>query len=214
MPGQSDDIFEPSEERLAAIKLAGGQRRKRRRAGLATAGLLAVGVLVAVPLVSQVRDSSSTGSLAARQPDGRECRDSTRSACGSFRWDPVPSRNQPLRAELAAEVDGQGVTVAVRWEDPDAPRVETPLVCWDDPCGPPPEPCVQSLATGAWTPPRPLPGEGELRFRHTYRTPGPHRVTIALRSHAWPEQSCPPGPGDPYSDIVVLSTTVTTRGAA
>ena len=102
----------------------------------------------------------------------------------------------------------------VRWEDPDAPRVETPLVCWDDPCGPPPEPCVQPLATGAWTPPRPLPGEGELRFTHTYRTAGPHRVTIALRSHAWPEQSCPPGPGDPYSDTVVLSTMVTTRGAA
>ena len=211
MSPETRDIFEPSDDRLAAIKSAGRQRHTRRQVRLATLGGLAAVLLVAVPLVtSSLSEREGEGPVAARQDDG--CRDSTRLECGPFRWDPQPAANQPLQADIRAAAEGEQVTVSVRWQDSDAPRAEAPLICWDDPCGAPPEPCVDPLATGAWTPPPPAPGAGELRFPHTYSEAGAHRVTVAVRSHAWPDRSCPPGSGDPYSDTVVLTTTVTTGG--
>lgn len=202
--------FEPSADRLAAIKLAGRQRRSRRHARVAAVSGVAFALLVAAPIVAtQLSDRDSGTNLAARQP--AECRDSTRPDCGPFRWDPEPARNQRLRATVAATVlEGRQATVTVRWDDADAARADAPVVCWDDPCPPPPDPCLQSLATGPWTPPPATPGSGELRLAHTYEGPGTHRVSVAVRSHAWPERSCAPGPGDPYSDTVTLSTTVTT----
>ncbi len=204
------DVFEASEDRLATIKVAGRQRRARRHVRVAAVAGVTLAVVVGAPILTAQRaDRDSGAGLAAGPP--AECLNSTDPACGAFRWDPAPARNQPLRATMdGAVVDGRQATVTVRWDDPDAPRADAPVVCWDDPCPPPPDPCVQSLATGPWTLPPATPGSGELRFTHAYAGAGSHRVSVVVRSHAWPERSCAPGPGDPYSDTVTLTALVMT----
>jgi hypothetical protein len=107
--------------------------------------------------------------------------------------------------------DERTATVVLRWEDPDAARADAATVCWDQPCPLPPTPCQLAGAAGAWTPPPPTPGSGELRYTHEYSTPGARQVVV-VRSHAWPERSCAPGTGDPYSDTVTVTATVAVPG--
>jgi hypothetical protein len=204
-------VFEPTDERLDGIKAAARQRRARRRARYGAAGCT-VAVLAAIPLVGSRVAEPPGRTLAVRQPDA--CHNSTRPECGPFHWEPAPAPNQPLRATVVS-VDiagGRTATVTVRWEDPDAARAEAPTVCWESPCPPPPEPCTQQDATGPWAAPPVVPGSGELRYTHVYSTPGSREVTIVVRSHAWPERSCAPGTGDPYSNTVTVATTLDVPG--
>lgn len=207
----SERVHEPTDDRLAGIKATGRQRRARRRARYSMAGV-GLAMIAAVPLAAMRTSEPPSPPLAAGQ--ATECRNSTRPECGPFRWEPAPSPNQPLRANvIRADVhDGHTATVVLRWEDPDAARAEAASVCWEEPCPPPPSPCRQTDASGAWIPPPATPGSGELRYTHDYSTPGARQIVVVLRSHAWPERSCAPGTGDPYSDTVTIMATVAVSG--
>jgi hypothetical protein len=198
----------PPDDRLRSIKAEGRRRRvNRQRRNATLAGAVAV-VMVAVPLTSRLDDQRSGHDvLAARE----RCVASTEASCGPAHWDPSPRPNEPARANLEGEPSaveakaGEAVELRVVWEDPDAPRIEPVAICWgDERCPAPPEPCVNREATGAWAPPQPFPGRGLIRLQHSYASPGSYEVAVVLRSASWDRGGCPPPPGDPYGDEVVV----------
>lgn len=209
----------PDLVRLETIKADGRRRRARRyRRNLALAACALV-AFTGAGITAIVASQSSTRRApeAVAGPDTTSpCHNSNRDACGPFRWSPAPGENRPLRARIHLESGpveaGHAVTVTIPWSDPDAAAPELTL-CWGDgsSCPAPPTPCHQAKATGAWSPPRAHAGRDQFIVRHTYRTAGTYPIDVTVVSHAWPEGSCPPPAGDPYSSTTTVHAVVTVR---
>ena len=69
----------------------------------------------------------------------------------------------------------------------------------------------QAKATGAWSPPRARTGRDQFIVQHTYGSAGTYSISVTVVSHAWPEGTCPPPAGDPYSSTTTVHTTVTVQ---
>ena len=209
----------PDDIRLETIKAEGRRRRAcRHHRNLGFAAIAVVVFAGAGILATQASQSSTSRAPEAVAGDhtASECHNSTAPNCGPFRWSPAPAENRPVQATIhpgsGPTAAGQATTVTVTWSDPDATRA-APTVCWGDdtPCPTPPSPCDQELATGAWSPPVAHAGRGRFELSHTYAQPGTYAATVTVVSHAWPEGTCPPPAGDPYTSTTTVRTEVTVR---
>jgi hypothetical protein len=124
--------------------------------------------------------SVSAATTARPLPTSIPCRNSTDPACGPFRWDPAPGRNQPIDIQLSYEPAephiGDVVMFTARVVDPDA----SPITSGDETCNPPsysgtPSRCSPNCPSpgyGPWTPPPRQRGDRIVKYSHQYTEAG------------------------------------------
>ena len=153
-----------------------------------------------------------------------QCVNSFDARCGEFRWDPSPDANQPIHIDAIVldpphPVAGQPFTVTIQWSDPDADIPAPSYFCsaqcvYNDPL---PLPCggLHPQPAGAWTPPAPRPGAGELVESLYFPVAGTFTWEIgfgtsssAIRDLARDAGDCV-GLIDPYSSWTVVSGSIT-----
>lgn len=110
------------------------------------------------------------------------CRNSSDPACGTFRWDPAPSANQPLEARFTKEpagpiAAGSEFVFEVEWSDGDAELTYDQLSTGGGLLG---APCSMEARYGPSTPPPVAPGRGVLRYPTTFPAAGEYEVAVAL----------------------------------
>ena len=161
--------------------------------------------------------ASSPGDSVTLQPlpSPTVCRNSNVPACGSFRWDPPPERNEPMTITISVNPEtpksGEEVTIKLVVEDPDAkiasqcPRIDVPndatsattngrkgfaTDCVVSPTCP-------SDFFGPWTPPAKSPGHYEVTYGLTFERTGRHVLTFSFASGSGFDPIC--GDPNPYS---------------
>ena len=140
------------------------------------------------------------------------CRNSTRSSCGAFRWDPQPAANRPISIEVRWDVTspraGEEVLFNVSVVDPDASPIKegacgnsTGMSFGDS--GSIPTSCSRPCGTaryGPWTPPAAARGAATFQYRHTYGAPGTYSPVVAFAS----SDGC-----NPYASVHHLTFQIT-----
>jgi len=202
-------------------------KRQRLTRIVPALGVVCVLALIAVPVlavltVAGFRDSDSTTGTAspkARQqglelpntgPD--ECRNSTDSACGPFRWDPPPGPNAPLEISIAVSPSapraGQEVTITVQLHDDDALIGDVAIAFGDEEAATiPPASLVSCVgaAAGPWSLPAATPDDLVKTYRHTYAQAGDFTVAAYAASPDVLSATCPP---NPYASQGTASTLI------
>ena len=129
------------------------------------------------------------GPAALSTTDPPECRNSTDSACGPFRWDPEPDPNAPLTVKVTATPragEPRTFDFTVVFTDPDAPiRDGCRSADFGDGGTAAASGCAVAacVATyGPWTPPAKEPGSAETTTSHTFPAAGTYTVRFSASS--------------------------------
>jgi hypothetical protein len=122
------------------------------------------------------------------------CRNSTKPACGPFRWDPPPAANQPVTATVSFAPQtphvGDTVTFTVHGEDPDADITCVGLnfpqgVTAGEFCGTILIGCSVE-PQGPWDAPVPTPSSVDRVYTHVFESSGAVTVPVDVTSIGGP----------------------------
>ncbi len=174
-------------------------------------------------IVTPTTVPSDGPSTTTTSPDGTpECRQSTDSRCGPFRWEPEPTKH-PLTVQVAVltadPVAGKPVQFKVVADEADT-NLDTGCFAYSGDgiegrpaCMPTYPACMdQPKAYGPWSPPEQMPDRFETTSSFTYDKPGTYTLTYTFRT-GWP--GCFPwSPRDPYANSGTGSVTFTVRAPA
>jgi hypothetical protein len=125
----------------------------------------------------------------ARQLGGTSCRNSYDEACGPFRYERQPDKNQPLKVDVRVSPSrpkaGQEVTFTVVANDPDA-TIDRECVGGHYGDGlSDPKSCSSAICFaqhGTWTPPPKRSDRLQMTFRHVYSAAGTYEAAFPFLS--------------------------------